>query len=387
MRSGCPPGPQCYNREKRLAEGATPIRLVQQKGEMMRPRTSMWALFAIAAIVAAGCMSPGYSLPPGPRLAEPGPGVTGPGPGVFAPIDVPCQDGAGLPAQLVQVLFARPDGMQVQWDIGGAGQFDSVPLVVPGADNFQQSAIYRLKLTNIPQQEGVELYPTLEIGPPTPRTQAFLAHNAIPVQLTVEDFNQVVSGNYVTKVIYLPDSEFQQPAVAGVDTLVSTRLDPGVDPIVEADRRGAILGVLRIGNKDMEMPGVNIEESFTVPGQPMGDGMATAAYAGSLGPATRVRGGCERSSVRNDDERHADWAARTTPHSAGHPGRPEEARNQEPHAYLHPGAHRAGENPRQAASGGDLSHAAQQSVDSPVQSSDLRHCVPGQPCGYCSSTP
>jgi hypothetical protein len=44
-------------------------------------------------------------------------------------------------------------------------------------------------------------------------------------------------------------------ALAGVETLVSTRLDPGVDPIVEADRRGAILGVVRLGNKDLEIPG------------------------------------------------------------------------------------------------------------------------------------
>jgi hypothetical protein len=156
-------------------------------------------------------------------------------------------------------------------------------LVTPGRFNFQQSSIYRLKLTSIPGREGVELYPTLEIGPATPRTQAFLAHNAVPVQLTVDDFNQILSGNYVTKVIYLPDPEFQELAVAGVDTLVSTRLDPGVDPIVEADRRGAILAVVRVGNKDMEMPGVNIEESFCPPTALGQDGVVQAGYPGPAG--------------------------------------------------------------------------------------------------------
>ena len=39
--------------------------------------------------------------------------------------------------------------------------------------------------------------------------------------------------------------------MAGVETLVSTRLDPGVDPIVEADRRGTILAIIRVGNKDL----------------------------------------------------------------------------------------------------------------------------------------
>ncbi len=35
---------------------------------------------------------------------------------------------------------------------------------------------------------------------------------------------------------------------------MSTRLDPGVDPIAEADRRGSILAILRIGNLDLQLP-------------------------------------------------------------------------------------------------------------------------------------
>ena len=57
-----------------------------------------------------------------------------------------------------------------------------MPLVTPGRQNFQQGGIYRLKLTSIQDREGVELYPTLEIGPPAYRSIAYLAHNAIPVQ-------------------------------------------------------------------------------------------------------------------------------------------------------------------------------------------------------------
>ena len=93
------------------------------------------------------------------------------------------------------------------------------------------------------------------MAPVTPRTDAYLAHSPIPVQFTDEDLDQVLAGNFVTKVIYLPDPEFQELALAGVETLVSTRLDPGVDPIAEADRRGSILAILRIGNLDLQMPG------------------------------------------------------------------------------------------------------------------------------------
>ena len=189
-------------------------------------------------------------LPPASMLMHPGPGVDGPGPGVLMGEQV-----APLFPASSQVAFVSPDGMSVAWDVSAPGAFDSEPLVVPGRYNFPQGAIYRLKLTTVPGRPGVELYPSIEVGPPTPRTEAYLAHNAIPVQYTEEDFDQVLSGNFVTKVIYLPDAEFQELALAGVETLVSTRLDPGVDPIVEADRRGAILAIIRVGNKDLEIPG------------------------------------------------------------------------------------------------------------------------------------
>ena len=157
--------------------------------------------------------------------------------------------------QAVQVTFGRPEGMQVRYDQSGSGVFDSEPLIVPARQNFPQGGLFRIKLTNIPGREGVELYPTVELANANPRTGAYLAHNSIPIQFDAEDFDQVTTGNFVTKVLYLPDPDFQGPALAGIDTLVSTRLDPGVDPIVEADRRGSILAIIRLGDKDIEMPG------------------------------------------------------------------------------------------------------------------------------------
>ncbi|MFM8578886.1 MAG: hypothetical protein ACKOCN_08815 [Planctomycetaceae bacterium] len=206
-------------------------------------------------------------LPPAAMLHHPGPGVDGPGPGVINPAsyDVALVDATGggggaggpigadgMPIATSQISFISPTGMQVRWDIAVPGTFDSDPLIAPGRYDFAQGAIYRLKLTDIPEHEGLELYPTLEVGPAMPRTDAYLDHNAIPFNLTSEDFDQVVSGNFVTKVVYLPDAEYQELAVAGVEELVSTRLDPGVDPVVEADRRGSILAIIRIGNKDLQ---------------------------------------------------------------------------------------------------------------------------------------
>jgi len=207
----------------------------------------------------------GHNLPPAQMLMEPGPGVGGPGPGVLNRSARQSAGGAAaaygpfgaVASQSVQVLFDKPELMQVSWDVSGVGRYDSSPLIVPGRQNFAQGGIFRLKITSLEGRPGMELYPTLEIGRSTSRTAAYLAHAAIPIQFSQEDFDQVAAANFVTKVIYVPDPEFQELALAGVDTLVSTRLDPGVDPITEADRRGSILAIIRLGNKDLEVPGVD----------------------------------------------------------------------------------------------------------------------------------
>jgi hypothetical protein len=233
----------------------------------MRLYKGIMGSFLAVAVSATGCLKgPGghhSNLPPSEMLMQPGPGVGGPGPGVMT------YAGEGYAGPAIgmssQFAFLGPEGMAVNWDVSGYGTFDSEPLITPGRQNFAQGSIYRLKLTNLPGRPGLELYPTLEVGPATPRTDAYLAHNAIPIKFTEEDLDQVQSGNFVTKVIYLPDPEFQELAIAGAETLVSTRLDPGIDPIVEADRRGSILAIIRVGNKDLQVPGGELGADEIVP--------------------------------------------------------------------------------------------------------------------------
>ena len=211
----------------------------------------------------------------------------------------------GVPST-VQVTMGNPDGMYIYFDASGAGMFDSEPLVAPARQNFPQGGLYRLKLTNIPSRPGVELYPTVELAYANPRTGAYLAHNSVPVQFTEEDFDQVLTGNFVTKVIYLPDPDFQGPALAGIDTLVSTRLDPGIDPIVEADRRGSILAIIRLGDKDIEMAGGGSVGGYGAPpiaGLPapfapaMTDGMLASGAIGGAGGCGPGGCGCGAGGV------------------------------------------------------------------------------------------
>jgi hypothetical protein len=240
------------------------------------------------SILEAGEFGIRHNMPPASRMMEPGPMVGGPGPGVLMPETIPVPGyGAAASAPAVQILFNQPQSMKILYDVVGDGTFTSDPIVVPGRLEFAQGGIFRLKLTEIQGREGVELYPTLEIGNASYRTAAYLAHNAIAVQFTEEDLDQALSGNFVTKVIYLPDPEFQGDAISGIDTLVSTRLEPGMDPIVEADRRGSILAVVRIGNKDIEMSGANAMSGGLMPagGFVNADGIPCGPDGSPVGPA------------------------------------------------------------------------------------------------------
>src|SRR6478752_9949659 len=131
----------------------------------MKIRLSLVSVALLMGLTALGCAFPhqAYNLPPAAQLMEPGPGVGGPGPGVLPPTLPPAMIPVSMPS--VQVLFARPEGMQIRYDVSGMTAFDSTPLIVPARQNFPQGGIYRMKLTNIPGREGTELYPTIEIGP------------------------------------------------------------------------------------------------------------------------------------------------------------------------------------------------------------------------------
>lgn len=151
------------------------------------------------------------------------------------------------------IRFTEPADMRITW-YTPTGLSDTV-LTAPARYNFAQGGIYRLKISNI-GRGATDLYPTLDVAPATPKTAAYLAHSSVPVSFTDEDFEQVQAGNYLEKVIYLPDPQYQDiAAVAGPAEVISTRLEPGMDARAEARKRGEILVIIRMGNVDLEAKG------------------------------------------------------------------------------------------------------------------------------------
>ena len=153
------------------------------------------------------------------------------------------------------INFTGPAGMKVTWQLpDGSFNDEANALTAPKEYNFLQGQVYRLRLTSIlPDHPGKSFYPTLEVAPANPKSLTFLAHSSVPITFSPDDFAQARAGNLVVKVVYLPDPANQDfSTVVGAEEVVSTRLEPGADPVAEAQRRGTILAVIRMGNIDLE---------------------------------------------------------------------------------------------------------------------------------------
>jgi hypothetical protein len=202
--------------------------------------------------VAQPGMAPTYQkyggVVPVPGMGPPG-AVAGVG---FAPAN-----GPQMPMNMrSSIRFTAPEemlGYKVTWF--GPNGWNDAPLISPARYNFLQGGVYRLKISSVPNHLDKIYYPTLEVIPGSPKTMTYLAHSSVPITFTNEDFEQVNSGNFLVKVVYLPDPNNQDLAtIAGPNELVSTRLEPGLDPIVEAQKRGSILLIVRMGNIDLQAP-------------------------------------------------------------------------------------------------------------------------------------
>ena len=109
-------------------------------------------------------------------------------------------------------------------------------------------SVYRLRVTNIPlpQAEGLEIFPSIEIidriYAPVDQQVRF----AIPVEIALEDIELAMQGKFVTRVIYLEDPHNALPTR---NTNGQSWFDvaPGRDPVAVADELGRPVAILRLG--------------------------------------------------------------------------------------------------------------------------------------------
>lgn len=114
---------------------------------------------------------------------------------------------------------------------------------------LQIGPVYQLKVTNIPNNEGSEVFPTIELlnrlYPPPGHATRF----PIPIHLTQQELEWAIAGRFVTRVIYLEDSQTALPRRDDPDDQRYFEVPPSENPLKVADRLGRPMAILRMGSR------------------------------------------------------------------------------------------------------------------------------------------
>lgn len=150
----------------------------------------------------------------------------------------------------VNIRFEGSDGMTVDFDDETGRHFE---LTLPKTHHFKRDskAVRKQRLIWYPPAAPNPVYAAMSIYPRDQSMPPGTRHEPIYLFLTNEDVDQIESGNFVTKVVYQPAIATGQPT--GPETIVSTRLKPGIDPIAEARLKGTILVAIRFVQTQEEL--------------------------------------------------------------------------------------------------------------------------------------
>ncbi len=172
--------------------------------------------------------------------------------------------GKGLGGILQSVQVSLPSTGKVT--VFNGGPQTGAPLLAPAQFRIGVGYTYRLKISDLPEFPGVELYPTIEIfdrlHPPLGREAEF----PVPIALSTDDIQKAIDGRMTTKVVYL---EQPQLAVVGdlAPAMLNRQLPPDRNLLIEADRLGRPMVLVRLGGRtpDEQHP----EEGFFLPPAPL----------------------------------------------------------------------------------------------------------------------
>lgn len=165
------------------------------------------------------------------------------------------QRGGPLRGYFQPVRVTVPKGTKVA--LAAEGKFER-PTDAERTIGMLLAPVYRLRVTNIPLQEGREVYPTIEvidrIYPPAGQKWRF----PIPIELTKEELTLALEGKFITRVIYLEPPAGAVPIATDGKRQEWFEIDPHENPLEVADRLGRPVAILRMGGRtpaDVQNPG------------------------------------------------------------------------------------------------------------------------------------
>jgi hypothetical protein len=144
------------------------------------------------------------------------------------------------------VEIIAPKGVRVS--VRQQGRFATAP-TGPLRMGLFIGPVYHLQVTNIPFQEGYEVYPTIELVNRLYPPEGSKIRFPIPIQLTQEELEMALSGRFVTRVIYLEDSANALGQRSDPELQDYFETPSNEDPLLVADRLGRPMAILRMGSR------------------------------------------------------------------------------------------------------------------------------------------
>ena len=155
-----------------------------------------------------------------------------------------------------------------------------VPIVTtsaPAQFSVNTGHFYRLRIADMPEFPGEEIYPSIEILDRLHPPAGSAANYPIPVVLTEADLKEALSGRMVTRVIYLENPR----SAAQKDPLrrnPRATLEPTDNALQEAGRYGRPMMIVRIGGRVPSGP--NMPQSYFGSGGTVDPGDSIPAGSG-----------------------------------------------------------------------------------------------------------
>ena len=217
-------------------------------------------LTLLIAMAAGGATA--HAQPPGPIVPGPAPAESPvAGPTITAS---PAHDAAvaGDPAAAGPAVVTLSPDVQVVRFQGPEGVIVEVlgpaPTPVPQGDSggiltvgLKRGVGYRLRIANIPERPGVELFPVIEVVGHLHRPEGIdPGKYPIRVIFTLEDIDTVLNqGRLVTKVVYLEDPDQALPFRMPKDQIPVVSLNPTEHPLRVASALGRPMAIVRLGGR------------------------------------------------------------------------------------------------------------------------------------------
>lgn len=160
------------------------------------------------------------------------------------------------------VQLAGPKGARVSLAVDGLFETPQADPVLAGMLIGQ---VYRVKVTQIPRNEGLEVFPTIEVINRLYPPPGLESRYPIPVQFTQEELEMALSGRLVTRVIYLEDPDTALPVQDRPDWQRYHEVRSDDNALQVADRLGRPVAIMRMGSRTPDFDYVSRRFLFACP--------------------------------------------------------------------------------------------------------------------------